>query len=102
MRMRLPIVAAAVLLIASTAFAGASASGKVTKIEGDKVTVSLSGAIPAWAKAGATVSAVGGSPKVLSVKGNEVTMRFGKSKLAQIKVDSNMTLTEADEELQGC
>ena len=43
-------------------------SGKVTKVDGDKVTVTVEGAVPAWAKKGASVTAAGGSPKVVSVQ----------------------------------
>lgn len=89
--------------LAATAFAAGSLSGKVTKIESDKVTVTVEGTLPAWAKKGATVSAAGGSPKVVSVEGNEVTLRFSKAKAAKVKVDSSMTLTESDgDEMQGC
>ena len=93
----------ATVALASTVFAAGSSSGKVTKVEGDKITVTMEGAIPAWAKKGANVTAMGGSPKVVAVTGKEVTLRFGKAKAAKIKVDSNMTLTEsAGEEMQGC
>ncbi|OGU10675.1 MAG: hypothetical protein A2075_06010 [Geobacteraceae bacterium GWC2_58_44] len=96
------------MLLATVALAGAvyaagSGTGKVTKVEGDKVTVLMEGAVPAWAKKGATVSARGGAPKVLSVEGNEVTLRFNKAKAAKIKVDSNLTVTESDgDDMQGC
>jgi hypothetical protein len=93
----------ATVALAATVFAAGSFSGKVTKVEGDKVTVTVEGAAPAWAKKGATVSALGGSPKVVSVTGKEVTLRFGKAKAAKIKVDSNVTVTEsAGDEMQGC
>lgn len=100
---RIGSMVAVALLSASIAFAAGSVSGKVTKIEGDKVTVTVEGAVPAWAKTGANVSAAGGAPKVVSVQGNEVTLRFSKSKAAKIKVDSKMKLTESEgDELQGC
>jgi preprotein translocase subunit YajC len=89
------------LALAATVFA-AGASGKVTKVEGDKVTVTLQGGVPAWAKKGATVSALGGAPKVMAVNGKELTLRFSKEKAAKIKVDSSLTLTKSTGELQGC
>ncbi|OGU04928.1 MAG: hypothetical protein A2075_02285 [Geobacteraceae bacterium GWC2_58_44] len=93
----------ATLALAATVFAAGSCSGKVTKVEGDKVTVTMEGAVPAWAKKGVNVSALGGSPKVVSVDGNEVTLRFSKAKAAKIKVDSNLTVTESDgDDMQGC
>jgi len=97
-----------VLVVASLA-AGALAAdkgacnGKVTKIEGDKVTVMMEGAVPAWVKVGGTVTAAGAAPKVLSVEGNEVVLRFSRAKAATIKVDSGISLSEfAGDELQGC
>ena len=89
--------------LAVTAFAAGSVAGKVTKVEGDQVTVTIEGAVPAWAKKGGNVSASGGSPKVVSIQGKEVTLKFSKAKAAKIKVDSPMTLSESDgDELQGC
>jgi len=85
-----------------TVFAAASCAGKVTKVEGDKVTVTLQGAAPAWAKKGATVTASGGSPKIVAVNGKEVTLRFSKEKAAKIKVDSSLTVTKSAGEMQGC
>lgn len=96
-------MALTMLAVATAVFAAEPVTGKVTKVEGDKVTVALEGAVPAWAKKGANVSAMGGSPKVLAVEGSEVTLRFSRAKAAKIKADSNMTLTESDgDDMQGC
>jgi hypothetical protein len=97
------VMMAAVMSVA--AFAAEKANGKVSGVSGDKVTVVLEGAVPAWVKAGATVKAgASGAPKIVSVKGNEVVLRFSsKAKAEKIKVDSAMPLEEsAGEELQGC
>lgn len=100
------IILAAALAAASlavSAFAAGHVAGKVTKVEGDQVTVAVDGAVPAWAKKGSNVTAAGGSPKVVAVEGNAVTLKFSKSKAAKIKVDSEMTLHECDaDDLQGC
>ena len=89
--------------LTATVFAAGSFSGKVTKVEGDKVTVTTEGVVPAWAKKGATVAAMGGSPKVLAVTGKEVTLRFSKAKAAKIKIESNLTVSESDgDDMQGC
>lgn len=89
--------------LTATAYAGTSTSGKVTKVAEDQVTVTVDGTVPAWAKKGSTVSAFGGSPKVVDVNGNQVTLKMPKSKAAKIKVDSSVTVTEAaGDELQGC
>lgn len=94
------------LLVASMALSAIAAdvlNGKVTKVESDKVTVSIEGALPAWLKTGATLAVKGAAPKVIAIAGNEVTLRFSRSKAAKIKVDSILPLSEAgDSELQGC
>lgn len=105
MRQMMTLLAAAVMAasFAAAAYAAGSVTGKVTKVEGDKVTVAVEGAVPAWAKKGANVTAGGGSPKVLAVQGNEITLKFSKAKAEKIKPDSAMKLTESDgDELQGC
>jgi hypothetical protein len=95
------VIMVAVMSVA--AFAAEKATGKVSGVSGDKVTVVLEGALPAWVKAGATVKAGSGAPKIVSVKGNEVVLRFSKAKAAKIKADSTMSLEESEgEELQGC
>ena len=92
----------ATVAMAATVFAAGACSGKVTKVEGNMVTVTMEAAVPAWAKKGASVSAMGGAPKVMSVTGNEVVLRFNKAKADKIKVDSNVTVSEPQEEMQGC
>lgn len=90
------------LSMAAVAFASGSFSGKVTKVDGEKVTVKAD-KIPAWVKKGGNVQAMGGAPKVLDVKGDEVVLKFGKAKAAKIKADSSMTVSEpSGDELQGC
>jgi len=87
----------------TVAFAAGSFSGKVTTIDGTKVTVTTEQDIPKWVKKGTNVSALGGSPKVLEVNGKEMVLRFGKQKAEAIKVDSSISISEAaDDELQGC
>ncbi|GFO62206.1 hypothetical protein M1B72_00340 [Geomonas paludis] len=101
--MRIAAAALVTLSLAATAFAAGPAKGKVTKVEGEQVTVTLEAAPPAYVKKGATVSAAGGSPKVLAVQGNEVTLKFGKAKAEKMKVDTPVSLTECEgDELQGC
>jgi hypothetical protein len=103
---KIGMMLAVILLVASMvglAVAADKLKGKVTKVESDKVTVTIEGALPAWVKEGATVTAANGAPKVVTVKGNEVTLRFSKAKAAKIKVDANMFLSEfTGDELQGC
>ncbi|QWV93307.1 hypothetical protein KP004_19415 [Geomonas oryzisoli] len=101
--MRIAAAGLVALSLAATAFAAGPAKGKVTKVEGEQVTVTLEAAPPAFVKKGAMVTSLGGSPKVLAVQGNEVTLKFGKAKAEKIKVDSPISLTECEgDELQGC
>ncbi len=102
---KISLMIMATLLVASMAVSALAADtkGKVTKVESDKVTVVIEGALPAWIKSGATVTAGGGAPKVLAVKGNEVVLRFSRAKAAKIKVDATLSLSEfTGDELQGC
>jgi len=94
---------AVAVLTAGIACAAGQAKGKITRIEGDKVTVAVEGAVPEFAKTGATVTAGGGNPKVLSVKGSEVVLRFNRAKAAKLAVESSITIGEFDgDDLQGC
>ena len=100
------LVILTVLLMASLAVsvpAEETVNGKVIKIETDKVTVVVEGKLPAWIKSGGNVTAGGGAPKILGIKGNEFVLRFSKAKAAKIKIDSTLQLTEfTGDELQGC
>jgi len=91
------------MTLAAAAFAAESFTGKVTRIEGERITILVNGPVPAWVRAGAVVMAEDGAPRVVRVNGNEVTLKFGKTKAAKIKPDSILTVSEsAGEELQGC
>ena len=93
----------AMAAFAATAYAAEAVSGKVTAIDGEKVSVTVEKGIPAWLKKGETVQAYGGAPTVLEVKDNVVVLKFGKAKAAKIKTDSSMTISEGGgDELQGC
>jgi len=89
--------------LAATAPADDTVNGKVIKIETDKVTVLVEGALPAWIKPGKNVTAGGGAPKILGVNGKELVLRFSKAKAAKIKLDSTLQMGEfTGDELQGC
>ena len=90
------------LALAVSVFAAGSCSGKVTKNDGEKVTVTLAGAVPAWAKKGATVRSMGYVAKVISVNGKDVALKFNKGKTANFRIDSIVTVTTPDGEMQGC
>ncbi len=106
MKRRIAIAVTAAVLVATMAawaFAEGSFSGKVTKIEGERVMILVDGPVPSWVRAGVAVTAGGGAPRVLRVQGNEVTLKFGKEKAAKLKADQVLKVTESsEEELQGC
>lgn len=90
-------------VFATAAFAAGSFAGKVTKVDGTKVTVTAEQNLPGWVKKGANVSALEGSPKVIEVTGKEMVLRFGSAKASKIKVDTAVTVSESSgDELQGC
>ena len=93
----------AALAFGANAMAEESFSGKITKIDGEKVTVTSEANIPGWVKKGGNVSAMGGMPAVVEVKGKDVVLRFGKAKASKLATDKQMTISEASgDELQGC
>lgn len=98
-------VTTAIILTSNLAFA-ASFSGKVIANDGEKVTLKVEKEAPAWLKKGAVVSALGGKPSVVEVKGKDVVLKFGKAKAAKIKTDTNLTINEVKagggEQMQGC
>ena len=99
------IIAVALLVISMAIFASAAdtVNAKVTKVEGDIITVTIEGALPAWLKTGASVTDGSAEQKVLTVKGNEVTVKFSKARAAKIKVDAILFLSKfIGNELQGC
>lgn len=106
MKRQIAIMVVAAILVttmATWAFAEGSFSGKVTKVEGERVTVLADGSVPAWVRAGVAVMAGGGAPRVIRVQGNEVTLKFGKEKAAKLKADQVLKVTESSgDELQGC
>jgi len=97
----------AVLVMGLAGFASAAegekVAAKITKIDGQRVTVTAEGEIPAWLKAGTRVSAGGGAPLVLRVSGKDVTMKFGKAKVEQLKVGQVLEVKPSSGEVpQGC
>ena len=85
-----------------TVIAAGANTGKVTKIEGTMVTVTMDGDVPGFAKSGSWVSAIGGAPKIMSVTGRDIVLRFNSAKAAKIKIDTIVIVNEPDEEMEGC
>ena len=99
------MVAALVMGLSGLAFAadGEKFTGKITKIEGVRVTVAAEGGLPAWVKAGTRVNAGGGAPVVLKISGKEMTLKFGQAKVEQLKVDQVLEITPSSGDVpQGC
>jgi len=99
------MVAALVMGLSGLSFAadGEKFTGKITKIDGLRVTVAAQGDLPAWAKAGTRVNAGGGAPVVLKVSGKDMTLKFGKAKAEQLKVDQVLEITPSSGDApQGC
>lgn len=85
------------------AVAAGSFSGRVTAINGERVTIGVGNQLPGWVKKGTTVSALGSAPKVVEVNGNTVVLLFPKAKEAAIKAETPLTVSQsAGDELQGC
>jgi hypothetical protein len=92
----------ATVALSATVIAAGANTGKVSKIEGTMVTVTMAGSVPAFARSGTWVSALGGAPKVMSVTGNDIVLRFNTAKVATIKIDASVTVSEPDEDMEGC
>ena len=72
----------------------ASFSGKVSAVDGEKVTLKVEKGVPAWVKKGGVTKAIGGMPTVVDVKGNEVVLKFNKAKAAKINTELTKQLGE--------
>ena len=99
------MVAALVMGLSGLVFAadGDKFTGKITKIDGVRVTVAAEGDLPAWVKAGTRVTAGGGGPVVLKMSGKEMTLKFGQAKVEQLKVDQVLEITPSSGDVpQGC
>ncbi len=98
------VVAVLVMGLAGFAFAeGGKFTGKITQIQGERVTIKVEGAVPAWARAGVVVMGGGGAPRVLRVSGSDVTLKFGKAKVELLKIDQVLEITESSgADVQGC
>ncbi|ABQ24662.1 selenite/tellurite reduction operon protein ExtJ [Geotalea uraniireducens] len=91
------------VVLAAASIAAGTFTGKVTAVDGEKVSVTVDKELPAWVKKGSAVQAMGGAPMVVEVNGNVVVLKFIKAKAAKIKADSSMTISESSgDELQGC
>lgn len=108
MEKMIALLAAALMTLALSGSAmAASFSGKVIKNDGERVTLEVAKGGPAWVKKGSVLSAAGGMPTVVDVKGKEVTLKFSKAKAAKIKQNMTISVSEppkgtGTENVQGC
>ena len=91
------VVLAAALVSAAPA---ASFKGKITAIDGKKVTIELIGDKADWAKKGATVKFQGGVGRIAEIV--EKTISFNSKQAAKLKVGDEIVLDKGPATLQGC
>jgi hypothetical protein len=94
------LVAAAVALVAAALALAAPMPGKVTAIDGKKVSVEISGEKAAWLKKGAPVKWKGGVGRVVEIKDNLLTVNSKHA--AKLKVGDELELDKGPATLEGC
>ena len=98
--MALLILVFGVTCVLAQPAATATATAKVTSIDGKKVQVTVTGEAPAWVKKGSGIKIKGfGGGKILEVSGTTVTLQTPRAK--DLKVDQEITF-EKGPILQGC
>jgi hypothetical protein len=94
------LVAAAVLMVAAALALAAPMPGKVTAIDGKKVSVEISGEKAAWLKKGAPVKWKGGVGRVVEIKDSVITMNTKNA--AKLTVGDALELDKGPADLTGC
>jgi len=97
-------LAALILVVFAAALATAAApatfKGKITAIDGKKVTIELIGAKADWAKKGAPVKFQGGVGRISEIV--EKTISFNSKQAGKLKVGDEIVLDKGPATLQGC
>jgi hypothetical protein len=96
---RFAAVLTALVLTASVALA-APVAGKVTAIDGKKVTVTVTGEKATWMKKGAPVKWKGGVGRIVEIK--DATLTVNSKNAASLKVGDELALDKGPAELSGC
>ena len=98
-KMMLLLLAVSCTLLSSIVAYAAGVDGKVTKCEGNNVTLSVAEA-PAWLKKGAPVKLKGTSGTVTELSGTSVVVK--SSKPAACKAGDEINIVKGVKESQGC
>jgi preprotein translocase subunit YajC len=96
---RLALVAVVLVLGAALALA-APMAGKVTAIDGKKVSIELSGEKAAWLKKGAPVKFKGGVGRVVEVK--DMLLTINSKNASKLTVGDAIEIDKGPATLEGC
>jgi hypothetical protein len=93
------------MVLGLIAFAAALVSaepvkGKVTAIDGKKVTIEVSGEKASWVKKGAPVKFEGGVGRILTI--SDTTIVFNSKNASKLKVGAEISLDKGPATLTGC
>ena len=95
------LLLAALLAVFGVSFAlAAPIEGKVTAIDGVKVTIELTGEKAPWMKKGAGVKLLGGTGKIVSITGTTLTINTKKA--PELKVGGPVSLEKGPAQMTGC
>lgn len=95
------LLAAAVVAIGASLALAAPMTGKVTAIDGKKVSIELGSAEkPAWLKKGAPVKFKGGVGRVVEVK--DTLLTINSKSASKLAVGDELELEKGPATLQGC
>lgn len=95
------LMAVAVVVLGAAVALPAAMTGKVTAIDGKKVTIELGAAEkPAWLKKGAPVKFKGGVGRVVELKDAQLTINSKSA--SKLTVGDEIELDKGPATLQGC
>jgi hypothetical protein len=98
--MKRALAVLAVFVLGATLALAAPMKGKVTAVEGKKVSIELTGEKAAWLKKGAAVKFQGGVGRVLELKDAVVTMNSKNAD--KLKAGDAIELEKGPADLSGC
>ncbi len=98
--MKRALAVLAVFVLGATLALAAPMKGKVTAVEGKKVTIELTGEKAAWLKKGASVKFQGGVGRVLELKDAVVTVNSKNAD--KLKTGDAIELEKGPADLSGC
>jgi preprotein translocase subunit YajC len=98
--MKRALAVLAVFVLGATLALAAPMKGKVTAIEGKKVTIELTGEKAAWLKKGASVKFQGGVGRVVEIK--DAVLTINSKNAAKLKAGDAIELDKGPADLAGC